>query len=374
MDKLKFSKNNTLALKGIAIIMMLLHHLFRKKSLYKNYTVSFFPLCENFVLEFSTMSKICVSFFAFITGYGLLISLKKLNEKYNWDRKQVFKWGINRIIKTLSGFWVIASLSYVVCQIIDGSTAQIFFEDGIIYGFIKIFINFSGLSELIGINNFNSSWWYMSIAILFILSVPVFTKLFKKYGYLVILLGVFIVPRIIGWEYVNSSYISFLVPLLLGIIFAENNLMVKIANAKICKNIYLSKIIKFIIETVICILLFYIFKELPQNKFWEIRYGIIPVFIICYLYEFFIDLPVINILLQFLGIHSLNIFLIHEFIRTNYLTDFIYSFGNWLKIFTVLFLMSLLISIIIEFFKKIIRYDKLIDKLQNFINKKIDEI
>jgi len=40
----------------------------------------------------------------------------------------------------------------------------------------------------------------------------------------------------------------------------------------------------------------------------------------------------------------------------------------------VLFLMSLLISIIIEFFKKIIRYDKLIDKLQNFINKKIDEI
>lgn len=244
---------------------------------------------------------------------------------------------------------------------------------GIAYGIIQILINFLGLSKFFGTNNFNSSWWYMSIAILFVLSVPIFLKLFKKYGYCKVLIAIVVIPRIIGWKYVNSSYISFLFPLLLGIIFSEKNLMVRIANYSICKNIYLNKLIKFIIETIILGICIIVYKNLPQSKFWEIRYGIIPLFIMCYLYEFFICLPILKQVLKFLGIHSMNIFLIHEFIRTNYLTDFIYSFGNWLKIGAVLITISLGLSIILEVFKKIIRYNKLIDKLNNLIYKKIDD-
>ncbi len=68
----------------------------------------------------------------------------------------------------------------------------------------------------------------MSVAILFVFSVPIFVKLFKKCGHIPILIAVIVFPRIIGWKYVNSDYITFLFPLLLGIIFAENNLVVKI--------------------------------------------------------------------------------------------------------------------------------------------------
>ncbi len=374
MQKTEFSKENSMALKGIAIVMMMFHHLFRKASLFKGYKVSFFPLNQEFVVEMSLMFKICVSIFVFITGYGLVISLRKLNAKYSWDKKTICKWTINRLIKTLSGFWIIAVLAYIICQIINGMTAKVFFKDGIIYGIFQMIINLLGLSNLFGLDNFNSTWWYMSIAVLFIISVPIFVKLFKKYGYAPILIVVVIIPRILGWNYVDNSYIAFLLPLLLGIISAENNLIVKIANIKIFKNTYLSKIIKFIVETIIIIALYYLYTKLPQKSFWEVRYGIIPICIICYLYEFFIDLPIIKIILKFLGKHSMNIFLIHTFIRAYYLKDFIYSLGNFLKIAMVLLLISLVISIILELLKKIIKYDKLINKLQNVIDKIIDKL
>ncbi len=371
--KNKFNKDNTLALKGIAIIMMLFHHLFRKESLFSGYKVSFFPFNQEFIMEMSTTFKICVSIFAFITGYGLLLSLKKLNSKYQWSSKEISKWIVDRLIKTLSGFWIIAILSYVICQAIDGRIGTVFFKDDILYGIIKMIIDFLGLSKLFGTTRFIGAWWYMSVAILFVFSVPIFVKLFKKCGHIPILIAVIVFPRIIGWKYVNSDYITFLFPLLLGIIFAENNLMVKIANFKVHRNVWISKMIKFVIETAVIVLLYILYTKLPMKLFWEIRYGIIPVCLICYLYEFFLDLAGIKTILKFLGKHSMNIFLVHEFLRANYLANFIYSFRNFLKIGIVLLVCSLVISIILELFKKVIRYDKSINKLQNTIKNRIDE-
>ncbi len=126
--KKNFERNDTLQLKGIAIIMMLFHHLFGREALFKNYAISFFPLNKEFVVNMSLSFKICVSIFVFITGYGLTLSLKKLYEG-KVKNKHIFKWTSERLIKTLSGFWIIAILSYIICQIIDGRTGTIFFKE-----------------------------------------------------------------------------------------------------------------------------------------------------------------------------------------------------------------------------------------------------
>ncbi len=371
--KREFSKNNAAALKGIAIIMMLLHHLFRSEDLFKDYEISFYPFKEIFIIDMSNFFKICVSIFVFITGIGLSKSLENLSRKNGLGKKQVFGWTTDRIIKTLSGYWVIVILSFVICQIIDKRVQTVFFEDGIPYGIVQIIIEFSGLRRLIGTASFNAAWWYMSLAVLFIASVPVFTKLFKKFGYIPVLFSVFAIPRIIGWEYVNSSYISFLSPLLLGIIFAEKNLMVKIANMKLHKNIYVSKVLKLVSETALVVLAYTVYHQLPQKLFWEIRYGVIPVLLICWLYEFFIDLPILKQILAFLGEHSLNIFLVHEFIRSYYLKHYIYSFDHFGLVAVMLLASSLLVSVVVELFKKLIRYDKVIFKLRAFIGQKIQQ-
>ena len=371
--KTEFSKNNTLALKGIAIIMLMFRHLFKDNNAFKNYTVSFFPFGQALGVELSAFGKICVSIFAFLTGYGLMLSLKKLNEKYDFTNKQICKWTIGRIIKTLSGYWVIVVLSMIICQIIDGRTQTVLFNKGIINGIILTIVNFFGLTDLFGVTSFCSTWWYMRIALLFIISIPIFAKLFKKHGYLLVLASVVALPRILGWKYSNSSYIAFIFPVLLGMIFAEHNLMVKIANIKINKNNIVNKVFKLIIDTILIVVLYIIYNNLQENLFWEIRYGIIPVCLMCYLYEFYIDIPVLKHILQYLGKHSMNIFLIHSFIRAYYCRDFIYSQGNFIKIAAILLLCSLALSIAVDLFKKLIRYDKWINSLQCFVNKKIDK-
>ena len=47
-----FTKENTLQLKGIAVIFLLYHHLFNSPSMYQNFEVSFFPLTERIVSVF----------------------------------------------------------------------------------------------------------------------------------------------------------------------------------------------------------------------------------------------------------------------------------------------------------------------------------
>ena len=74
-----FDKESSIALKGIAIILMMLHHNFRDASLFSSYAVSFVPFSESSVVKFSYACKICVSIFAFITGYGLYLAYNKRN-------------------------------------------------------------------------------------------------------------------------------------------------------------------------------------------------------------------------------------------------------------------------------------------------------
>lgn len=356
--KKEFSKTDSLVLKGIAIIIMIFHHLYWSRSLYNGYEISFFPLAETQVNQLSLFFKICVSFFAFVSGYGLYLSYSKLKD----NTKNDSEWTIKRLIKTMSGFWLVAILSFIACEIVNNEVSTLFLSGSKTLGIIEIILDILGLSNLLGTTSLNANWWYMSCAILFIISVPIFIKLFKKYGYLIPLAVVIAFPRIIGWNYINSSYISFLFPVLLGIIFAEKNLLLKIANFKLVKNNYINKIMKFVLETLLVIVLYKIYINLPNNQFWEIRYGIIPTIIVCYLYEFYTSLPILKQVLAFLGKHALNMFLIHGLFLI-YIKDFLMSFENFLLIALILLLISLLTSIVVELFKKLIKYDNLIDIL-----------
>ena len=66
------SKDNTLALKGIAIVAMLLHHLFYTHS---EYGVS--------VQQIGLIGKVCVALFLFLSGYGLTIQYGKQQANVN---------------------------------------------------------------------------------------------------------------------------------------------------------------------------------------------------------------------------------------------------------------------------------------------------
>jgi membrane-bound acyltransferase YfiQ involved in biofilm formation len=75
--------------------------------------------------------------------------------------------------------------------------------------------------------------------------------------------------------------------------------------------------------------------------------------------------PGVNTVLAFIGKHSMNIFLAHNFVRIVWYYDFTYSFKSWWLITLVLLAISIVLSICIEALKKLLRYDKLLLRLRS---------
>lgn len=99
--QITFDRDASQALKGIAICLMLLHHCFRQVKVFKEYAISCYPFSQELVVKVADMGKICVSLYAFISGYGLYLNYKK-----NRNKVTDTKWFLVRYIKTFSGYFI----------------------------------------------------------------------------------------------------------------------------------------------------------------------------------------------------------------------------------------------------------------------------
>lgn len=357
MSDTYFNKSASQKLKGIAILIMLQHHNFRIKSIYDAYTVSFFPFNEDYIVKLSLFFKICVSIFAFISGYGLYNSYS--NKKENSE-----KWVIKRYIKTFSGYWFIYISSCVICELIDNRASNIYMKEGVLIGIVKFVTGFFGFNNLLGLRLLNGAWWYMSCAMIFIVLLPLIMKVERYIGGVELLLLTIIIPRVIQMPWTNEDVcISFMFVYILGIVSAKYRWIDKIINYKVVKSDLGNKGIKFILEVILIFIGIKLYFRLPVKTFWEIKYGIIPFFVIIWCIEFIINIPFLSIILDLFGKYSMNIFLIHSFIRGIYLMDFTYSFYHFLLITGVLLLISLGISILIEKIKLLIKYNLMIERI-----------
>lgn len=363
------SKNDSLAIKGIAILIMLFHHLYCSVDRFENFTVDFSPFSQSTVVSVSLFFKICVSIFAFITGYGLLKSVSKIE----FNNKNVFKWNVTRLIKTMSGFWLIYVLSFVVTMIIDRRPLEIYFGGSRIKGVLYILLDFLGLANFFDTPTLCGTWWYMSAAVIFILIIPLIYFISRKVGYIPIIVVVVALPRLLNIGYPGGvNAYSFILPVILGMMFAEYNLFEKMSDI-MPKNKALSYVTSFAVLGVMTVLCYLLYRVYPQNKGWEYNYGIVPVIVICFSRYCVIRVPVIKQILQFYGKHSLTMFLTHTFIRAVYFNEFVYSFDNFMLIYAVLLVMSTVLAVVIDLFIDLIRYHKLTAIMVKASSKAIDK-
>lgn len=363
------SKNDSLAIKGIAILIMLFHHLYCSVDRFENFTVDFSPFSQSTVVSVSLFFKICVSIFAFITGYGLLKSVSKIE----FNNKNVFKWNVTRLIKTMSGFWLIYVLSFVVTMIIDRRPLEIYFGGSRIKGVLYILLDFLGLANFFDTPTLCGTWWYMSAAVIFILIIPLIYFISRKVGYIPIIVVVVALPRLLNIGYPGGvNAYSFILPVILGMMFAEYNLFEKMSDI-MPKNKALSYVTSFAVLGVMTVLCYLLYRVYPQNKGWEYNYGIVPVIVICFSRYCVIRVPVIKQILQFYGKHSLTMFLTHTFIRAVYFNEFVYSFDNFMLIYAVLLVMSTVLAVVIDLFIDLIRYHKFTAIMVKASSKAIDK-
>lgn len=115
-----------------------------------------------------------------------------------------------------------------------------------------------------------------------------------------------------------------------------------------------------------CLLVIYkISYHLNETLWWDVKWNLFPIAFILFFKDYVFKIPIINQILIFIGKHATNIFLVHTFVRYYYCEAITYSIGggNFLLIMVMLFLVSLVFSIIIEALKKASHYDILIQKL-----------
>ncbi len=336
--KRSFGVDISLAIKGIAIAMMLFHHLFRNGlGAHEQYNIVYFPFPETNMRNIATVFKICVALFTFISGYGLYLNYKKTDLSDS-------QWVLRRIAKLLSSYWFVVILCWGILSILNGYPQKQYFGDGLYQGITNMVVEFFGCANLFRTPTINDVWWYMSAAVIYIVVLPFIVAQEDKL--LLLLFVITILPRILGVGYQGgTSAYSFLFMFLLGMFCAKYDLVNKWLNYK-QERIFL----KFLLELVLIVIGYKFYRKIPLKLFWEYHFGLYPLLIILFAVEFICFLPVIGKAFSFLGKHSANIFYIHSFFIM--FSGFIYELRYFGLSYIVLMGISLGGSVFIEVLKK----------------------
>ena len=116
-----FGRQESLCLKGIAIIMLICHHCFLGSARYKGQAVTFI-IPENIWNYVALFFKICVCIFAFISAYGITWKIKSSchfdsAEQTQKDFRNIL---LSRLIRLLTSF-IFCSLTSLLCFMIQGA-------------------------------------------------------------------------------------------------------------------------------------------------------------------------------------------------------------------------------------------------------------
>ncbi|MCR5692037.1 MAG: heparan-alpha-glucosaminide N-acetyltransferase domain-containing protein [Eubacterium sp.] len=360
MKEVAFSKQNTNAIKGLAILFMIYHHCFATVDRFEKYEVSFAPLSEGLGVAISLSMKICVGMFVFLSAYGMTMSMKKYNENCDLTGKQIVGMTKGRMVSLLGNFMILALLVQFLDLFLGDKRILRVYGKGIM-GFFHAIIDLLGLADVLQTPTFLATWWYMSTAIILIFILPLLVILYKKIGGLSIFL-VALLPYLFTIRYENM--VRYLLVIMLGMVFAMHDLFAKVKKLQVTSPLPI-KIIRGLLELTLIWLLLYARIQPKAYNLVELWDSVVPVLVILFAYEFILVIPGIHQLLEFLGKYSMNIFLAHNCFRVFWMADFIYSFRSAWLISLVLLVISLAFSVLMEGFKKLIRYDKFLSRVKS---------
>ncbi len=336
-----FSIRLTRIVKGAAIILMIVHHLFNN-----NAGLQVEVSLNNIEKLIGSSAKVCVCLFTILSGYGLTIS---------WNKKENHKYFVrNHIIKLWLSF-VFIYFFCVIIRILEGKGIVNIYGGGVTGIFYA-------LKDMLGLQNFiiqtptiNGVWWYMEAIFICYLMFPLLHKITSKNKKIsIVLLGILYLPWIVyyiykGWNWHTDREIFYLFSFELGIFCAQYkifNKLVKFSKEKTW--------ISIIVSIIILIIMFFIRSKfaLVVDSFWAIS---IIGLSICILSR----IPILSNILYELGIYSSDIYLFHSIIITS-MKSIRFSEKIY-RLIAVIFI-CWAIAILIKKLQTILKYDLLIKK------------
>lgn len=342
----RITLNETNILKGIAICAMLCHHLFFENPEYG--TIAF---------KLALTGKVCVALFVFLSGYGMAVKYQKhLSDNQGAQRGKCWTllrgfWDkllflLRRYMKFYMNYWAVFCLTVPIGVLVFGRTlADAYGVESSLWS--SLFSDIFGLKVF---ESYNITWWVNRLFLALWLFFPfLYWSMNSKLVSIWMLILLYCNPGSILYplKFVAPGLSAWIISFTIGIFLAINGFML---------NIILNKFNRYFVMIMLWTLAL-AFLYMRNNYVFSCFLGTSgDPFIVM-----FLSLAVVSFcrlthrkiaILAFVGKHSMNMYLMHTFVFSYFFHDFIYSFKYPILIFSMLFLISLLLSIVVEFFKK----------------------
>lgn len=331
-----FSTDMTSYAKGFAICALLWHHLFINRAGEFSY----------FVVKTANYGKVCIGIFVLLSGYGVSFSLLKSG---------VFDFYKDRISKLMFEFWSVFLLFVPVSIFVYATTLSSVYPNG--HQWISLVFQFLGLQAYYGGAGFNSTWWFMSAILSFYLLAPALVYIVNRWP-IFTLSCAFIILLSPQW-FRGFLWIWFF-PFMLGIWCQQKNVFVRLDRLLCSKG----RGVCYIIE-ILCLAGFLFLRG--RSPVLSLRNtsidGFIAFWFISLLFSSRFHIRFFSRYMEFLGKHSLNIFLFHTFLL-HWFHRVLYQLNNPILIFIALLGFCLLVSIALEKLKQILGIPKMIKRIR----------
>ena len=332
-----FTIKETNEAKGVACMLLLLHHLFYSESKWGMF-YSIGGINPPLIAIAANVGKVCVAMFIFLSGYGLAKSAEKSGESG-------IKFVYRHMVKLMCKYWFVFIIFVPLGFVFGRSPIDVYGNNG--KGILRFIIDFLGLSNLAGTATMNATWWYMGAIICLYIMFPILYKGIKNMSILtlitlIITAGLCFFSDGTRWKH---ALLLWIFPFTVGIYISVIGLFDKIMDKKkLC-----------IICSIVCIGISLLLRyKIGVKADTFLGIGIIIFTVSIFSYSKWIENG-----LELIGRHAANIFMMHTFIYAYYSQGIIYKLWYPSLIYIVLLSVCLVISIGLEKFKELIKYEKL---------------
>lgn len=301
------SKHDTNVMKGIAIIAMLCHHVYT----FQPDWVEAYP---TFLTLLGVLGKVCVAMFLFCSGYGLTIQYEKiigetLSTKSRFRTTILFL--LKRFMKFYSAYWFVFLLFVPITVLFfDRPLSAVYGENVNIWK--ELFLDVLGVQ---GFRSYNITWWFNRLIIILYLLFPLLFVAIKKTKW-VGLLCCLALMRFAGKLDVLNYYSILLwqFPFVLGIGWAIYQEKLIKCSDWVNRHVALAIVIALVL--LVIGVLQRLYNIMPFGNITGVRFdGILSVIIVLCIVIILRKLKYIYTILSFLGLHSINVYMIHTFLN-----------------------------------------------------------
>lgn len=320
-----YSKQMIKAVYGLAVIMMILHHLYGNVTLIPQTILPNNPLIAE---KISFLAKLCVAIYSFLAGTGAgRIECSTYSQIYIAIAKRVlnlyFKYWFVFIICIPLGFWL-----------------------GVYkFDWLEFLLNFVGLSS-----SYNGTWWFLYQYIIMLFFAPMILEVINQMAGEKNLVIIIIASLIIAFGWICVLKIGFYVETVYFVIFIFGIIIEKFKLFEYFEELIFPIInAKAFVLSMACIsavLGLRLFIAHLTSFWFQMDMFFAPIFVFCL--KPILSVKIINRVLSLYGKHSTMIWLSHAFICDYYFLNVLFSIKNPILLMMTMLVVSLILGISLD--------------------------